>query len=113
MSQCPLVLIEWEDSRQPIPNWVRLSTLETPMPVRCVSVGWLIHDGADVKSVAANVGDLGDEGNAQASGIIQIPTRCILRTVQLDEPDFTSSDSSLASSGLVSRPDRELTPPVP
>ena len=112
MSQCPLVLIEWEDSRQPIANWVRLSTLDEPMPVRCASVGWLLHDGADVKSVAANVGDLDDESNAQASGIIQIPTRCILRTIQLDEPDLTSSSSSVASSGLASHPDREPTPPA-
>ena len=112
MTQCPLVSIEWEDSRQPIANWVQLSTLDQPTPIRCASVGWLIHDGADVKSVAANVGDLDDEGSAQASSIIQIPTRCILRTVQLDKPNLTSSSSSVASSGLASRPDREPTPPA-
>ena len=112
MSHCPLVLIEWEDSRQPTPGWVHLATLEEPEPVRCASVGWLVHDGASVKSVAANIGDLDDEDSVQASGIIRIPTRCILRMIQLDEPDLTSSASSSASSGLVSHPDRGPTPPA-
>ena len=29
--------------------------------------------------------------SARASGILQIPTRCLVRIVELDEPDLTSS----------------------
>lgn len=90
MSRCPLVLVEWEDSRQPSSSWVRLSTLEPPTAVRCVSVGWLIHDGASVKALASNMGDVDDENSVQASGVIRIPARCITRLTELDEPELTA-----------------------
>ena len=93
MTRCPLVMVEWEDSRQPSPGWIRLATLEAPTIVRCASVGWLVHDGAEVKAIAANMGDLDDEDSVQASGILRIPARCILRVVELNEPEFTSFSS--------------------
>jgi len=76
----PLVLAEWEDSAQPKSNWVFLSDFEKPEIIKCVSVGWLINDGADVKALAPNIGD-----GEQASGIICIPSRCITRLVKLKE----------------------------
>ena len=84
-NSCPLVLIEWEDSAQPIPGWVYLSDFETKGAVHCASVGWLIHDGKKVKALAPNMGDLGDENSAQASGIIRIPARCISKISKLKE----------------------------
>jgi hypothetical protein len=85
-----LLLIEWEDSRQPIQNWVRLDDVDSPSSVMCISVGWLIHDGKQVKSIASNLGDFDDEESAQACGIIQIPVRCIVRMVDIAEPELTS-----------------------
>jgi len=82
----PLVLIEWEDSAQPIPGWSWLDSFDSFEVVRCQSVGWLIHDGADVKALAQNLGNLGNENSAQVSGVIRIPTRCIVGIRSLDTP---------------------------
>ncbi len=90
MTDCRLVMIEWEDSAQPIAAWAYLDSLDTSQAVRCVSVGWLINDGPDVKALAPNMGNLNDESSAQVSGVIRIPTRCISRIVGLDEPELDS-----------------------
>lgn len=80
-----LVIVEWLDSRQPTAGWQRLKEFETPQPNACVSVGWLVHDGRTMKAVAANMADVDSERNMQASGVIEIPTRCITRIVSLRE----------------------------
>ena len=38
MKNCPLVMIEWEDSAQPLPNWFYLSDFEADYAVLCTSV---------------------------------------------------------------------------
>jgi hypothetical protein len=63
----PLVLIKWEDSAQPIPGWNFLSDLPQAAAVRCVSVGWLVHDG-DVRILAPNLGERMSEQNLKLSG---------------------------------------------
>lgn len=83
--KCPLVMVEWEDSAQPVPDWTYLVDFPKPAVVHCVSVGWLIHDGADVKALAPNMGDIGAE-SMQVSGVFRIPARCIVRIVEMDEP---------------------------
>ena len=86
MSKCPLVMVEWVDSRQPEPGWRWLSSFKpSGGPCDCASVGWLIHDGDDAKALAPNMADLGDGDDMQASGVIQIPTPAIRRIVPLDE----------------------------
>jgi len=80
-----LVLIEWDDSAQPKPNWVFLSHIETPEIVKCVSVGWLVFDGKNVKALAPNIGDYDDSDSVQGSGIICIPSRSITRLVKLKD----------------------------
>jgi len=81
-----LVLLEWEDSAQPKPEWVFMSDIDDPDIVKCMSVGWLIKDGKDVKALAPNYGNYDDpNGEQQASGIICIPTCSITRTVKLKE----------------------------
>ena len=82
---CPLVLIEWEDSLQPTSHWQLISDLDESGTVKCASVGWLVRDGAGVKSLAPNLGHV-NEDSVQASGVIQIPTRCIIKMTTLDEP---------------------------
>lgn len=82
---CPLVLIEWEDSAQPIPNWSYLATFDAPGTIRCVSVGWLIRDDSEMKALAPNMGAIDHEDSMQVSGVIQIPTRCVISVSTLVE----------------------------
>jgi hypothetical protein len=86
---CPLVMVEWEDSAQPIPSWSYLSSFAAPGTVRCVSVGWLIHDNDQMKALAPNLGALDDENSVQVSGVIQIPARCVIKQTRLEEPSAT------------------------
>ena len=83
---CPLVMVEWEDSAQPIPGWAYLGGLPEQTAVKCVSVGWLIQDGATVKAVAPNMGGIEQNGSVQVSGVIRLPARCIVRITKLREP---------------------------
>lgn len=76
-----LVRVEWEDSAQPIAAWTWVDE-HSPAPVRCVSVGYLIAEKNGTVAVASNLGDVGRD-RVQASGIIQIPRRCIIRMVEL------------------------------
>ena len=78
-------MIEWEDSAQPIPAWSYLASFEAPGTIRCVSVGWMIHDDDQMKALAPNMGAIDDENSVQVSGVIQIPTRCVLKTTALSE----------------------------
>lgn len=78
-----LVLIEWEDSAQPVPGWAFLEAIDDWEVIKCRSVGWLIHDGDDVKALAPNLGDVESENSAQVSGVIRIPARCVVKITQL------------------------------
>lgn len=80
----PLVMVEWEDSAQPVAQWSYLADWETGQAVRCTSVGWLIDDG-EVKALAANVAEFSDTGRAQISGVMRIPARAVVRIVRLSE----------------------------
>lgn len=82
---CRLVIIRWQDSRQPCGQWRYLSALPEQKAVEVASVGWLIKDTDEVKVICQNVGDLGSPENAQASGIMTIPTRCVLSIETLTE----------------------------
>jgi len=87
LTEFKLVLIEWEDSSQPLSSWFRIDDLPEPSHVECVSVGWLIHDGQETKMLAPNMGDTDSKENIQASGIIRIPARAIKRIAPLAERD--------------------------
>ena len=82
-------MIEWEDSAQPIPSWGLLADFEPTSTLKCASVGWLIQDDDQVKALAPNMGAVNDERSLQVSGVMQIPTSCVLRVTRLDEPDLT------------------------
>jgi hypothetical protein len=47
-----LVLIEWEDSGQPAPEWRWLDDVGAASPVRCQTVGFLVREDNGVKVVA-------------------------------------------------------------
>jgi hypothetical protein len=76
-----LVRVEWEDSAQPIAAWTWVDE-HSPKGVRCLSVGYLIAKTKATVALAANLGDV-DSPRRQASGIIQIPRRCIIRISDL------------------------------
>ncbi|OOZ41651.1 hypothetical protein BOW53_02945 [Solemya pervernicosa gill symbiont] len=82
-----LVLVEWLDSRQPLGQWQYLSEFDEPEATPCVSVGFLIHEGASVVALAPNMADINDERSIQASGVIRIPTTCVTRICELSEID--------------------------
>jgi hypothetical protein len=77
-----LVLIEWEDSGQPAPEWRWLDTVGVAEPIRCQTVGFLVRDDKEVKVVAQNMGDV-DSDARQVSGLIRIPTRAVTRITAL------------------------------
>ena len=82
-----LVMIEWEDSAQPVAAWQFLSSVPKPRAIRCVSVGWLIKDGKRVKALAPNMGNIDCVESFQVSGVMQIPTSCIIAMHDIAEPD--------------------------
>jgi hypothetical protein len=83
-----LVLIEWLDSGQPVPNWQWLEHIELRRPHLCVSVGFLMQDDAEAKVLAPNLGaSNGSSEWDQASGVITIPARAVQRMVRLDADD--------------------------
>lgn len=73
-----LVIIEWEDSTQPVPSWQWLSAFEEPEVVKCRSVGWLIHNSEHVKVLAPNIGSHDDSEEIQVSGVIRIPAKAVI-----------------------------------
>ncbi len=77
-----LVLIEWEDSAQPVSAWQWVDAYEIPETVRCISVGYLIGQNRKALAVAPNLGDLTGE-SIQASGIIRVPRTSVRRLVEL------------------------------
>lgn len=78
-----LVMVEWEDSAQPTGAWVHLSDICPSKPISCVSVGWVVYWG-EVIGIAQNVGDRHSE-NAQASGIMRIAGRSVIKITKLKE----------------------------
>src|ERR1700722_9014631 len=77
-----LVLVEWEDSGQPAPQWQWLSDVRISSAVRCHTVGFLIQDDRTVKVVAQNLGDLESDAR-QVPGVIRIPARAVTQITAL------------------------------
>jgi hypothetical protein len=111
-AHCPLVIIRWQDSRQPCSQWRHLSALPEASPVEVATVGWLLKSTAEVKVVCQNVGDIGHPEKAQASGIMTIPTRCVLSIERLTEEDgpISSVDPADSRDSGDSADDREPAP---
>jgi hypothetical protein len=80
----PLVLIEWEDSTQPVSQWQHSDDIQVAA-VRIASVGWLIKDDTKVKALAPNIGGLDSKTSPQCSGVIAIPTRCVIKIRKLEK----------------------------
>tara|TARA_R110000737_G_scaffold230712_3_gene244230 strand:- start:965 stop:1321 length:357 start_codon:yes stop_codon:yes gene_type:complete len=77
-----LVLVNWEDSVRPLPEWCHLEDIPALEIVECVSVGFIVGESQRVLMLAPNLGDVGTS-NVQASGCIRIPKSCISNQVEL------------------------------
>lgn len=84
-NNCHLVMVEWEDSVQPSPNWLHLSNFEKAPPLKCASVGWMIQSDRHTTALAPNMGAIDNEQQIQASGVIRIPTRAITKISLMQE----------------------------
>lgn len=91
---CPLVMITWEDSRQPLAKWSYISDLPDIRPVKCTTVGWLLKDGDQSKVVAQSMGDIDSEDDMQAGGVMVIPARCVLSIDRLKEAGSLTASCS-------------------
>ena len=80
-----LVIIEWEDSIKPDPEWRWLTDIKTNKIVKCKSVRFLIYDGEDVKSLDQNTGKINGTDGTQLCGVIQIPTSSVIKITNLVE----------------------------
>lgn len=83
-TNCAVAFIEWEDSRRPDPEWKFIGDIlkERPQVVNCFSVGFLLHEGDETLVLAQNIGDV--RNCSQASGVILIPRRSIVKITLLD-----------------------------
>jgi hypothetical protein len=81
-----LVLVEWEDSHALTSGgWMHLDGEHSTDPRMCFSVGWLLADGERAKVIVPHRNEEPPGAYAQGAGAISIPTRCIVRIVDLRE----------------------------
>ncbi|HET6524749.1 hypothetical protein [Sphingopyxis sp.] len=79
------VLIEWIQPREPYGGWSHYAFFEPEEVQTCLSTGHLIHDDDNVKVLAGSAMIVGDDERVMLSGIIEIPARCVVRIVRLEE----------------------------
>lgn len=79
------VEIEWIQPREPYGGWTDFATLETRPVQTCLSVGRLVYDDDCVKILAGSAVIVGDDQRVMLSGVIEIPARCVVRIVRLEE----------------------------
>jgi hypothetical protein len=81
-----LVLIEWEDSHAlGTGGWMHLDGEYSSDPRVILSVGWLLVDGERSKILVPHRNEETPDAYAQGSGVISIPTRCVVRIADLRE----------------------------
>lgn len=81
-----LVLVEWEDSHCS-QGWEHIGDEIEDRALVCRSVGWLLLDGEKAKVVAPHMSDPDCGVALQANGTMTIPTRAVLRIVDLAEQE--------------------------
>lgn len=73
----PLVLVEWFDSKGITEGWEFREDLESLPPARCCSVGFLLEDGHDHKTLAMTISD------TQILGRLTIPAGAVIKLKRL------------------------------
>lgn len=80
-----IVAIEWIQPREPCGGWIDYMDVE-PQPVQiCLSVGRLIHDDDSIKILAGSAMIVGEDQRIMLSGVLEIPARCVVKIVRLEE----------------------------
>ena len=77
--EAKLYYIEWIDSYSPIKQvWERISELETPQNLICVSVGWIIKQNKDYITICPHISDITNKDFfGEVCGIMNIPQKAI------------------------------------
>ncbi|MDR7060837.1 MULTISPECIES: hypothetical protein [unclassified Sphingopyxis] len=71
--------------REPYGGWVSCEAFQPEQVQTCLSIGRLIHDDDCIKVLAGSATIVGDEERLMLSGVIEIPARCVVRVVRLEE----------------------------
>ncbi len=71
------VEIEWIDSKSGPNEWEYREDLEPLRPIQCKTMGFLLEDTPEYKTIAQTISD------SQIHGRITIPTACILNVNNL------------------------------
>ncbi len=79
-----LVLIEWVDSFGCSTDWTPLEG-NAPEVLVCRSVGWLLHDGDDCKTIVPHISSEHPGAERQGCGDMTIPNSAVVRIVELEE----------------------------
>lgn len=79
-----LVLVDWVDSRGASPRWDFMEDKDNDI-IYCQSVGWLIFDGKDAKTIVPHRGAV-NKGNEQGCGDMTIPSKAIVNMTYLRVP---------------------------
>lgn len=74
----PLVRVSWLDSISPSADWHSLSEWRGLGSQECVSVGYLIGDTEQSKTIAPHIAFPDEEEESQACGIMVIPAGAVL-----------------------------------
>jgi hypothetical protein len=82
----PLVKITWVDSCEPYTGWQHIASLKPPDSIECVSVGFLVNDGEQTKTIVPHTTCPQDE-HTQGCGIIVIPTTAVISIKRLTISD--------------------------
>lgn len=91
MPNYPLVRVRWLDSTSPKDGWITLSSWKGVGSLDCVSVGYLIRDTEQSKTIAPHLAYPDDADNCQGNGIIVIPAGAIVSMDQLTSMAISAS----------------------
>ena len=79
----PLVIVEWEKSRDAVMEWKYSGQFRPKEVCKCVSVGFLLQSDIDAVVLASNLADL-ETPFPSMSGVINIPVRAVVSLKVLD-----------------------------
>lgn len=83
MAEYRLVLIEWVDASRLSDGWMDLKDIPEPYPHTCVTVGFLVRENEQGKTLVPTIGDIEHKGNRHTYGGMMIPTSAIVSEKRL------------------------------
>ena len=89
----PLVLVRWVDSAAPDTGWIRLRDYRGIASMECITVGYLISDSDEIKTIAPHLAFPDDEEHCQGNGIMVIPDQAVLSVERLICPSLAVSSA--------------------